>query len=142
MWTSAAQSRPLRTRARDRDPEDGVGPGRLAAHGGWQRTTAARDSGAGAAGRAISVRPGPRGLRGRRTTHRFPVAALALARGIVQPARAPRFPAPVRPRDHRQPVPAITGGAPPAGPVLQRLDRDGVRARALPAARGPGLLLQ
>ena len=83
-----------------------------------------------------------RGLRRRSAAHRLPVVALAVSRGIVQPERAPRVPAAVWPRNHRQHFPAVTGGASPAGALLQRDHRDGVRAGALPAVGRAGVLLQ
>ena len=83
-----------------------------------------------------------RGLRQQPAADRLPVAALALARGIVQPERTPRIPAAAWPRNHRQHLPPVAGGASSAGPLLQRDHRDGVRAGALPAGGGSGVLLQ
>ena len=124
------QSRPLRARPRDRDPEDGLGQGRLAAHAGWQSGLPELETPAPALPAAPFHRL-PRAREdfdGEQAAHRLPVAALAVPGGIVQPERAARLPAAVRPRNHRQPVPAVAGGASPAGPLLQRDHRHGIRA--------------
>ena len=74
----------------------------------------------GIARRAVPCRRRSRGLRRHAAADRLPVAAHAVARRIVQPERAPRVPAAVRPRNHRQYLPAVAGGASSAGTLLQR----------------------
>ena len=76
-----------------------------------------------------------RRFRRRSAAHRLPVAALAVARGTVQPQRTPRISAAVWPRNHRQHLPAVTGGASSAGPLLQRDHRHGVRAGSISSRR-------
>ena len=62
--------------------------------------------------------------------------------GIVLLERTPWISAVVWPRNHRQHLPAVTGGASSAGALLQRHHRHGVRAAAFPAGGGAGVLLQ
>ena len=53
---------------------------------------------------ASATSAGPRALRRRAAADRFPVAAIAVARRVVQPDRASRIPAALRTRNGRQPV--------------------------------------
>ena len=115
---------------------------RLAAHGGWRGAPVFRGRRAGTAGPHFPRAARARRLRPARTPPRLPVAALALAGGALQPDRASRPPAPVRPRNAGQPVSPVPGGAAAAVALLQRRHRDRFRAGPVPADGGPGLLLQ
>ena len=71
-----------------------------------------------------------------------PVAADALSGGDLLAHGAARASAPLRARDDREPLSPGARRASAAGALLQRLDRDGVRARALPAGGRARLLLR
>ena len=126
---AAAEPRPLHARPRDGDPEDGVGRRRLAAHGrrrGHSVVEAPRRQGLPT--HAFPAAPAREDFDDAGAADRFPVAALAVARRVLQPDRAPGPSAAVRPRDDRQPVPPGAGRAPAAGALLQRVDGRRVRA--------------
>src|SRR5690348_5137997 len=108
------------------------------------RPGAARDRSRRAGTDAASVRPAgrARGLRRAAAAARLPVAALAVARRALQPDGAARPPATLRPRDDRQSVSPVAGGAAMGIARISRVDGNRLRAGALPADGRPGLLLQ
>ena len=96
-----------------------------AAMTGCARSTAAACPNSRRRRRRYPPRPSRRRRRSARTSmaeaaHRLPVAALAVSGRAVQPDRTPRVSAAVWTRNHRQRVPAVTGRASAAGPLLQR----------------------
>ncbi len=140
---AAAQPRTVHARTGDRDSEDGLGRRRMAPD---RRRRWSSVGGNGSASRCCAAdratATGPRALRRRAAADRFPVAAIAVARRVVQPDRASRIPAALRPRNGRQPVQAGARRAPAAVALLQRVDDRRVRAAALPADGRADLLLQ
>jgi xylan 1,4-beta-xylosidase len=138
-----AQSGALRDGPRDGDPADGLGRGRLAAH---------------------RRRPGPAepDRSPRRTCRRIrfpwrrfgPTSMARICRstssGCGRPSPEELFSLTARPgwlrlygrETYRQPVSPGPGRSPAAGLLLLGVDRDGLRAPALPAGGGAGLLLR
>ena len=115
---------------------------------GWLRTVAGdglpsvETEAPRAAAQAAAPSAGPRELRRRAAADRFSVAAIAVARRVVQSDRAAGIPAALRTRNGGQPVQAGPRRAPAAVALLQRVDDRRVRAAALPADGGARLLLQ
>ena len=137
-----SESGTLHAGPRNRHPTDGVVAGRLASYRGWSGRPLLGGRRAGPAPARVPRITGARGLRHPKSAVGFSVAAVSLAGGTFQPDRTARVSAPLRPRDAGQPLPAVPGGPAPAVALLQRRDRDGVRARPVPADGRPGLLLQ
>ena len=140
---AAPEPRSLHARPRDGDPARWSG----ATTAGCARRTAtglrrARSRRRRTCPRIRFRRAAARGFRRRHAADRVPVAALAVAGGALQPDRAAGTSAALRTRDDREPLPAVAGRAAAAGALLQRVDGDGVRARALPADGRPRLLLR
>ena len=138
------QPRPLHAGPRDRDPADALGRRWLAAHHRRRRRPDARGARAGSCRRAAARRP-------RRAREDFDADTLPIDFQWLRTPDADRlFSLRARPghlrlfgrETHRQSVHAVARGAPAAGALLQRVDRDGIRAGSLPADGRPRLLLQ
>ena len=141
--------RPLRNRGRcTLGRETAIQPMTWSADG-WLRTTTGEGipSVEVAAPRGLTPQPHPpdacsRGVRRRHAADRVSMAAIAVARRVVQPPRAEGPPASLRARDDRQSL--HTGARRPSSTIalLQRVDDRRGRARALSADGRPGVLLQ
>ena len=119
-----AQPRAVHARTRDRDSADDMGRGWLAAHDDGRRHSGR--GGAGAArsdAAAASTSARSRGVRRRHAADRVPMAAIAVARRVVQPPRAEGPPASLRSRDDRQPLRAGARRPPSTVALLQRRRR-------------------
>jgi xylan 1,4-beta-xylosidase len=97
-----------------------VGRGWLAAHRGWHGRANAGGAGTQSATTSFPRPNWPHGVRRTGPAHRFPVAALAISRGVVQPDCAPRPSATIWPGDAGQHVSPGTGRAAAAGEMLRR----------------------
>ena len=138
------QPRPLHARPRDRDSEDGLGRRRLAAHR-RRRGLPTVDTDAPRAAAAAASRHRRRPAR-TSTAPQLPIDFQWLRSPwpdeLFSLTARPGYLAALRPRNDRQPVPAGARRAPAAVALLQRGDERRIRAAALPADGGPGLLLQ
>src|SRR5205823_14481574 len=107
----------------------GVGRRRVAADGRPVWASPARGAGTGHPRTCFPPARGPIRFRRRLPPDRVPVAAVAAAGAALQPERAAGASASLRTRDDRKPLPPVPGRSTATGALLQRLDRNGVRAR-------------
>src|SRR3954465_7220241 len=126
----------------DGDSEDGLVARRLAPYGGRTGRASPEYAGAEAAAPPFPDVVGARGIRFAGIAHRLPVAPHTLPRAALEPERAPGLPAALRAGNAGQSIRAGACCPAAAGPLLHRLDAHGVPARALPAGRRAGPLLQ